>query len=53
MRITKYTTKLNRETKRTELVKEKAVNYQIYKKLDSPQLIVNALNDLFDMQYMA
>lgn len=53
MRITKYTTKINRETMRTELVKEKAVNYKAYKKLSNPQLIVNALNDLFDMQNMA
>lgn len=50
MRITKYTTKINRETLRTELVKEKAVNYKAYKKLNNPQLIVNALNDLFDLQ---
>ena len=53
MRITKYTTKINRETMRTELVKEKAVNYKAYKKLSNPQLIVNALNDLFDIQNMA
>ena len=38
---------------RTELVKEKAVNYKTYKKLSNPQLIVNALNDLFDLQNMA
>ena len=53
MRIIKYTTKINRETMRTELVKEKAVNYKAYKKLSNPQLIVNALNDLFDIQNMA
>lgn len=53
MRITKYTTKINRETMRTELVREKAVNYKTYKKLSNPQLIVNALNDLFDIQNMA
>lgn len=50
MRITKYKTKLNRENLRVELVKEKAVNYKAYKKLDSPKLINDMLNDLFDLQ---
>ena len=50
MRITKYKTKLNRENLRIELVKEKAVNYKAYKKLDSPKLITDMLNELFDLQ---
>ena len=53
MRITKYTTKINRESMRTELVRERAVNYKACKKIDSPQLVVNAMNDLFSLQNMA
>lgn len=53
MRITKYTTKVNRETLRTELIKEKAVNYSTCKKLTNPQLITEALNHLFDLQNMS
>lgn len=53
MRITKYTTKINQKTMRTELVKEKAVNYSACKKLNNPQLIVRAMNHLFDLQNMA
>lgn len=53
MRITKYTTKINQKTMRTELVKEKAVNYSACKKLNNPQLIVQAMNQLFDLQNMS
>ena len=49
MRITKYTTKINQKTMRTELIKEKAVNYSACKKLNNPQLIVRAMNHLFDI----
>ena len=53
MRITSYNVKINRETKRSELIKEKAVNYSAYKKLQCAEHIVNALNDLLDLQNMA
>lgn len=53
MRITKYTTKINQKTMRTELIKEKAVNYSACKKLNNPQLIVQAMNQLFDLQNMS
>lgn len=53
MRITSYNVKINRETKRSELIKEKAVNYSAYKKLQCVEHIVNALNDLLDLQNMA
>lgn len=32
MRLNLYNVKINRETNRTELIKEKAVNYSAYKK---------------------
>lgn len=38
---------------RTELIKEKAVNYSACKKLNNPQLIVQAMNQLFDLQNMS
>ena len=53
MRITRYNTKINRETSRIELVREKAVNYSSYKKLDSPELVTKALNELLDLQNMS
>lgn len=53
MRINKYTTKINRETLRNELVKEKAVNYSSYKKLDTPARCVQMLNDLFNLQNLS
>ena len=53
MRITSYNIKINRETKRSELIKEKAVNYSAYKKLECAEHVVNALNDLLDLQNMA
>lgn len=53
MRITKYRTKINRDTLRNELVKERAVNYQKYRSLNSPLSIVAAVNDLLDLQNMA
>lgn len=49
MRITKYATKIDRDTRRSVLVKEKAVNYSACKNLKCPSLIVNAMNDLFDL----
>ena len=53
MRINKYTTKINRNTLRNELVKEKAVNYSSYKKLDTPARCVQMLNDLFDLENLS
>lgn len=53
MRLTSYNVKINRKTKRTELIKEKAVNYSACKKMQSPELIVEALNSLLDLQDMA
>ena len=53
MRLNLYNVKINRETNRTELIKEKAVNYSAYKKLQSPEHIVEAVNSLLDLQNMA
>ena len=51
MRLNLYNVKINRETNRTELIK--AVNYSAYKKLQSPEHIVEAVNSLLDLQNMA
>ena len=40
MRLNLYNVKINRETNRTEFIKEKAVNYSACKKLQSPEHIV-------------
>ena len=53
MRLTSYNVKINRETNRTELIKEKAINYSACKKMQSPKLIVETLNDLLNLQNMA
>ena len=53
MRLTSYNVKINRETNRTELIKEKAINYSTCKKMQSPKLIVDALNSFLDLQNMA
>lgn len=42
MRLTSYNVKINRETNRTELIKEKAINYSTCEKMQSPKLIVDA-----------
>ena len=53
MRLNYYNVKINRETNRTELIKEKAVNYSACKKLQCPDHIVEAVNSLLDLQNMA
>ena len=53
MRLNLYNVKINRETNRTEFIKEKAVNYSACKKLQSPEHIVEAVNSLLDLQNMA
>ena len=53
MELTSYNMKINRKTKRSELIKEKTVDYSTCKKLQSPELIVEALNSLLDLQNMA
>lgn len=53
MRLTSYNVKINRETNRTELIKEKAINYSTCEKMQSPKLIVDALNSFLDLQNMA
>ena len=53
MRLTSYNVKINRKTKRSELIKEKTVDYSACKKMQSPELIVEALNSLLDLQNMA
>lgn len=53
MRLTSYNVKINRKTRRSELIREKAVNYSACKKMQSPELIVEALNSLLDLQDMA
>lgn len=53
MELTSYNVKINRKTKRSELIKEKTVDYSTCKKLQSPELIVEALNSLLDLQNMA
>ena len=53
MRLNRYNVKINRKSNRTELIKEKAVNYSACKKLRSPEHIVEAVNSLLDLQNMA
>ena len=53
MRLNRYNVKINRKSNRTELIKEKAVNYSACKKLRSPEHIVEAMNSLLDLQNMA
>ena len=49
MRLNRYNVKINRKSNRTELIKEKAVNYSACKKLRSPEHIVEAMNSLLDL----
>lgn len=53
MKITSYNVKINGETKRNELVKEKTFNYSDCKGLNNPETIVNTINDMLDLQHMA
>lgn len=53
MELTSYNMKINRKTNRSELIKEKTLDYSTCKKLQSPELIVEALNNLLDLQDMA
>lgn len=54
MRITTYSTKINRENNLTELVKEKAYNYKTENShLDSADKIVSMLCDLFQIHLRA
>ena len=52
MRITKYNTKINSETRKPYLVKDVSVNYP-QKSLHSPGLIVDAMNEIFDIKNMS
>lgn len=49
MRITKYNTRINKETKRPCLIKEVAVNYPS-ESLCNPEMIVHAMNRVFDVE---
>ncbi|HHT96642.1 MAG TPA: JAB domain-containing protein [Clostridiales bacterium] len=54
MRITKYTTIINKESKLTELLKEKGLNYKTSNtSLTNPRDIVKMMNDVFQLNEMA
>lgn len=54
MRITKYTTVINKENKLTELLKEKGLNYKTSNtRLTNPRDIAKMMNDVFQLNKMA
>lgn len=54
MRITKYTTIINKESKLTELLKEKGLNYKTNNtSLTNPRDIAKMMNDVFQLNKMA
>ena len=53
MRITKYSVMLDKDTMLNKLVKESSTNYSMCSNFNSPELIVNMLNDIYKLSEKA